>query len=326
MNKLLEPYQDQLEETDFPNWISPMLATLTDDHFSDPDWIYERKLDGVRCLIFKQGEDVQLLSRNKKSQNDIYPELQEAVKNQTADFVADGEIVTFVDDISRFSKLQDRINKSDPSETLRKAIPVYFYLFDLMYLEGYSTENLPLRVRKSILKKALNFEDPLRFCHHKNEEGIKFFKDACNRGWEGLIAKDATAQYIHGRTSKWLKFKCVHQQELVIGGFTEPKGERKGFGAILVGYFEGEAFHYAGKVGTGWSDDELVELREKFEDQERKTNPFEEDVDGKDTHFLTPHFVAEIGFTEWTDDNKLRHPRYVGMRQDKDAKDVIKER
>ena len=326
MNKLLKPYKDQLEKQDFPEWVSPTLAKLTDDHFSDPDWIYERKFDGVRCLIFKQGNEVRLLSRNKKSQNDIYPELKEAFDKIEKSFVADGEIVTFADDVTSFSKLQDRINNSNPSEDLIKEIPVYFYLFDIMYLEGYSTEKLSLRDRKSILKEALQFEDPLRYCPHKNEQGIKYYKDACKRGWEGLIAKDATAQYIHSRTSKWLKFKCVHQQELVIGGFTEPEGERKGFGAILVGFYEGETFHYAGKVGTGWSDDELVKLRDKFEDKARKTSPFQEEIDEEDVHFLTPHFVAEIGFTEWTDDNKLRHPRYIGMRHDKDAKDVVKER
>lgn len=325
MNKLLKPHEDQLKKTDFPGWISPTLAKLTDDHFSDPNWIYERKLDGVRCLIFKKGNKVQLFSRNKKLQNNIYPEICEAFTNQNQDFVADGEIVTFVDGISSFSKLQGRINRSDPSDALIRDIPVYFYLFDLMYLDGYSTEGIPLRIRKSILKNAIDFEDPLRYCQHKNEKGIQFYEDACKKGWEGLIAKDATSNYINGRSSKWLKFKCVNQQELVLGGFTEPEGDRKGFGAILVGYFEEKTLHYAGKVGTGWSDDELVELREKFEKKQRKTSPFDEELDEDGVHYLTPYFVAEIGFTEWTDDNKLRHPRYIGMRYDKDASEVIKE-
>jgi DNA ligase D-like protein (predicted ligase) len=266
-----------------------------------------------------------LFSRNKKEQNHIYPELVDVLKKQKHDFIADGEIVTFDGKITSFSKLQGRMNVKQPSKALIKKLPVWFYLFDCMYADGYDISSLSNRDRKSILRKVVDFEEPLRYCSHVNENGEQYHKKACEKGWEGIIAKDAQEPYRHSRSGKWLKFKCVHQQELVIGGFTPPQGSRKGFGAILVGYYEDDKLHYAGKVGTGYSDEELRNLRKKFDKIEINEKPFTQEVKEKKAHWVKPKMVAEIGFTEWTGDKKLRHPRYLGLRKDKNAREVVKE-
>ncbi|MFZ6053077.1 non-homologous end-joining DNA ligase [Halocola ammonii] len=322
---LSKKQQQEAAKKSQPDWMEPSLAKLTKKYFSDPDWLFERKLDGLRCLVFKKGSEVELLSRNKKLQNDFYPELVEALKKQEPDFIADGEVVTFKDDVSSFSLLQNRMNEKDPDEELLKRVPVTLYLFDCMFIDGYDISSLNNRERKSILKKGLEFYDPIRYLPHVNENGKKYHQEACQKGWEGIIAKDAGKPYAHSRTSNWLKFKCVNRQEFVIGGFTEPEGSRVGFGAILIGFYEGDKLRYAGKVGTGFSDQELEEIHSEFHQLERKTSPFADEVDEDTAHWITPKVIAEIGFTEWTNDDKLRHPRFLGLRPDKSPSEVVKE-
>lgn len=332
MNELLkdlpEDHQENLKEKSFPDWTEPMLATLTDDYFDDENWIYERKLDGVRALVFKSGDDVTLKTRNKNELNDTYPELVEALENESDEsFIADGEIVAFEGDTTSFSRLQNRINISDADEARNSGVKVYLYLFDMMYYSGYDITGVGLRSRKGILQEGLKFNDPIRFTKHRNENGTAYLEEACKKKWEGLIAKDAKSAYVHSRSKNWLKFKCTAQQELVIGGYTDRKGERIGFGALLLGYYENGDFRYAGQVGTGFDDDLLEELHDKLSRIERKTSPFKDDEMGADdVHFVTPKFVAEIGFTEWTGDNKLRHPRFLGLRTDKEPEDVHQEK
>jgi DNA ligase D-like protein (predicted ligase) len=309
-----------------PDWTTPMLATLTHEHFSDADWLFERKLDGERALIFKDGDKVELFTRNKKSINDTYPELVDALERQAAErFVADGEIVAFEGDVTSFARLQSRLQIKDPDEARASDVAVHLYLFDLLHLDGYALEDLPLRRRKALLRDAIDFADPIRFTPHRNENGEALLAEACAKGWEGLIAKRAAAPYRHGRSRDWLKFKCSHGQELVIGGFTEPKGSREGFGALLVGYYADDGLRYAGKVGTGFDDVLLRDLRRRLERMSRKTSPFAEDVNEDGVTWLTPELVAEFGFTEWTRSGKLRHPRFLGLRRDKAAKDVRRE-
>jgi len=309
-----------------PEWTSPMLATLTDEYFSDPGWIYERKLDGVRCLVFKERGKVRILSRNKNRLNTMYPELTEAVEALKADnFVSDGEIVTFDRELTSFSRLQQRINVSSPDQALINNVPVFLYLFDLLYQNGQDITDKPLRERKNELRNYISFEDPLRYCPHRNEQGEAYLKEACDKGWEGLIAKRADSPYTHSRSADWLKFKCVNQQELVIVGYTEPKGQRVGFGALLVGFYENDLLHYAGKVGTGFSDQELKDLLEKMKTHEVDEPTVKEKVREQKIHWVRPELVAEVGFTEWTRGNKLRHPRYLGLRHDKKASEVVKE-
>lgn len=332
----------KVEKRSQPDWTDPMLATLTDRRFSDPDWIYERKLDGVRLLVFRKGGEVRLMTRNRKNRNVTYPELVDALGGSGPDLVADGEVVAFQGRVTSFSRLQDRIQVEDRDEARERAkdTPVILYLFDLLHLDGHDLTGVSLRGRKKVLRAALEWEDPVRFTPHRNREGEAYWKEACRKGWEGVIAKDATSTYVHSRSTKWLKFKCAHEQELVIGGFTEPEGERVGFGALLLGYHEGGDLVYAGKVGTGWDDDTLRDLRHRMDRLERKTPPFADPGDAGDgdplaanrklpsegVHWVTPKLVAEVAFTEWTDDGFLRHPRYRGLREDKDAEEVVRER
>jgi bifunctional non-homologous end joining protein LigD len=306
-----------------------MLATLTDQPFSDPGWIYEPKLDGVRCLAFRDRDRVRLLSRNEKSQNATYPELVDAIAAQKArDFVVDGEVVAFRGGVTSFSRLQQRMKIADAGKARRSGVAVYYYLFDIVHLDGRDTTRLDLRDRKSLLERAIEFREPLRFSAHRNAEGEAYLSEACRKGWEGLIAKRADSIYVKGRSRDWLKLKCVARQEFVVGGWTDPQGERVGLGALLVGVYDDGDLRYAGKVGTGYDDETLRDLGRRLSSIERKTSPFV-DSDGiprKGVHWASPKLVAEVGFTEWTSDGKLRHPRFLGLRRDKAAGDVVLER
>ena len=331
LDVLDEGEREQVEETGQPEWVEPMLATLTDDRFSDPEWIFERKLDGVRLLVFREDGAVRLVTRNRKERGVTYPEVVDALEGRGPDMIADGEVVAFDGDVTSFSKLQQRMQVSDEDEARARAssAPVKLYLFDLLHVDGYDVTALPLRRRKAILRNAVTWEDPVRFTRHRNEEGEAYWREACEKGWEGVIAKDARSPYVHSRSRKWLKFKCGNEQELVVGGFTEPQGERVGFGALLLGYHEDGGLRYAGKVGTGWDDDTLQSLRRRMDGLERETSPFDagDPPEGDEgVHWITPKLVAQVGFTEWTDDGRLRHPRFLGLRQDKEPGEVVRER
>jgi DNA ligase D-like protein (predicted ligase) len=308
-----------------------MLATLTESYFSDPGWIFERKLDGVRVIGVRAGHGVKLYSRNGKDMTGGFPELAEALCAGAPDgSVVDGEIVAFDGEQTSFARLQGRLGLTDPSRARATGIAVTLYLFDLLMLDGDDLTGVPLRERKALLRDAIDFEDPLRFSAHRNADGQEYLKQACESGWEGLIAKRADAPYRPGRrTDSWLKFKCVHEQELVIGGYTDPAGSRHGFGALLLGYTERDAgrggLRYAGKVGTGFGEATLRDLRARFDELAQSHSPFVDEVRERGTHWLRPELVVQIGFTEWTRDGRLRHPRYLGLRHDKDPADVIRE-
>lgn len=305
-----------------------MLATLTDRPFSDPAWIFERKLDGVRLLAFRRRGTVRLLTRNRKHREDAYPEIVEALEEMGGpDAVIDGEVVALARGVSSFARLQGRMKIDDRTRARATGIAVTFYAFDLPWLDGRDTSELPLRERKRLLRETLTFRNPIRFTPHRNTHGEAYFEQACAKGWEGLIAKRADGPYIHGRSRDWLKLKCVNRQEFVIGGYTEPRGGRVGFGALLIGVYDGTDLRYAGKVGTGYDDATLAELRGRLEALERRSSPFAElrGLPRKGVHWVEPRLVAEVGFTEWTGDNRLRHPRFLGIRTDKDPAEVVKE-
>jgi bifunctional non-homologous end joining protein LigD len=311
-----------------PRWIEPMKAVLHDQPFSDPDWIYERKLDGVRCVAFRTPQGVRLLSRNDKPLNNSYPELVEALEREPCpDFIVDGEIVAFSGHITSFSRLQRRMHVADPKRALRTRVAVYFYLFDVLHLDGHDTRRLPQRTRKKLLRGALDFHGRVRFLSHRNRDGEALFEDACRRGLEGLIAKRGESRYASTRSTDWLKLKCSHEQELVIGGFTAPQGKRTDFGALLVGYNEDGTLRYAGKVGTGFDQRTLVDLGKRMRNLERPDPPFA-DVHPipKGTHWIEPKLVGQFAFGEWTRDGRLRHPRYLGLRNDKRPEEVVRER
>jgi bifunctional non-homologous end joining protein LigD len=311
-----------------PTAPTPMLATLTDKYFSDPSWIYERKLDGERVIAFRDAGGVTLRSRTGRALDATYPELMAVLEAQaTTDFIIDGEVVAFEGSRTSFERLQQRIGITNPDQAVASGVAVYYYVFDLMRLDGADVTEQPLRERKRLLRDAISFNGPLRFTTHRNTNGEAFLTEACRKGWEGLIAKRADAPYTHLRSKDWLKFKCVAEQEMVIGGFTDPAGSRRGFGALLVGYYDGrDTLRYAGKVGTGYNDRTLAELRARMDGLVRDTQPFTgSPVREKGAHWIQPELVAQIGFTEWTRDGKLRHPRFLGLRRDKDPFDVVRE-
>lgn len=309
-------------------FVEPMKATLTDEPFDDPGWIYETKLDGVRVVVTRDGSDVSVWSRNGNRMHNAYPELVDALAQAgPPSYVVDGEVVAFDGERTSFERLQRRIHIDDPERARRTGVDVYLYLFDAIELDGRDLTDLPLLDRKAALRDAFDWDDPLRFSTHVSERGVELFHEACRRGWEGLIAKRADSQYRPGKRSRdWLKFKCVAQQEFVVGGFTDPQGSRTGFGALLVGYHDEGRFRYAGKVGTGYDEVTLRSLRGQLDELEIEGSPFDERVREKGAHWVEPQLVCEVGFSEWTDDGKLRHPRYLGLRIDEDPSRIVRER
>jgi bifunctional non-homologous end joining protein LigD len=300
-----------------PEWVEPMKAVLTEERFSDPEWVFERKLDGLRCLAFKEASGVRLLSRNKLSFNGRFPAIAQALQDDPAtDFVVDGEIVAFARGKSTFETLQQRGER--PAE-------IYLYLFDVLYAGGEDVGALPWRERKALLRKLLRFGGPIKLTQHRNGDGETLFCEACEKGWEGLIAKRADARYTHGRSRDWLKFKCGFEQELVIGGFTAPRGTRTELGALLVGHYDGDELRYAGKVGTGFTRATLADLGAKLVELRRDDSPFAERVREAHVTWVEPELVAQVAFSEWTRDGRLRHPRFLGLRDDKPAREVVRE-
>jgi bifunctional non-homologous end joining protein LigD len=299
--------------------IEPMKAVLSDTPFSDPDWIFERKLDGIRCIAIRDGSGVSLMSRTARRMNDQFPELVGALERDASeDFVVDGEIVAFENGVTSFARLQQRA---------RERVPVFLYAFDLPRHSGEDLRRLPLRKRKARLRRALDFHGPVRFNPHRNgEHGEELYREACRKGLEGVIAKRADSPYVGGRSRDWLKLKCHAEQELVIGGFTAPKGSRTEFGALLVGYYEGGVLRYAGKVGTGFGRATLRDLGARLRELEHDESPFEPFKPvPPGTRWVRPELVAQVGFSEWTRDGRLRHPRYIGLREDKPAREVVRE-
>jgi bifunctional non-homologous end joining protein LigD len=316
------------EQTGQPSWLEPELATLTQDRFSDPAWLYERKFDGERCLAYRSGSRVRLLTRNQQQVNGTYPELATALEAQRdADFVVDGEVVAFDGDTTSFSLLQQRLGVHEPGAALVSAVPVYYYLFDVLWADGRDVRALPLLERKQILHGLLSFADPLRYTEHRTEDGVGYYNYACASGWEGLVVKRGDAPYRAGRSRDWLKFKCQSNQEFVIGGYTDPKGSRVGFGALLLGYYDGDELVYAGKVGTGFSDALLDNLSRTLAGLEQPDPPFARgSLPRSGVHWVKPALVAQIGFSEWTTAGELRHPRFEGLRRDKDPATVVREK
>ncbi|MGG7644904.1 non-homologous end-joining DNA ligase [Rhodovulum sp. YNF3179] len=327
LDRLSPEVRAALPEAAAPGWTAPMLAVLTDSPFSDAGWVYERKLDGERALVFIADGRARLMTRNRKCLNDTYPELVDALEAAAPrDAILDGEIVAFDGRVSSFARLQKRMQIKDPAAARRSPVRVWLYLFDILHLDRRKLDGLPLRDRKKLLRAAVDWDDPLRFTPHRNETGLDYYREACARGWEGVIAKRADAPYAHRRSRDWLKFKCSQGQELVIGGFTAPQGARTGFGALLVGYYEDGDLRYAGKVGTGYDDETLARLHERMCEITRANSPFADPVDDGDVTWIDPELVGAFGFTEWTEAGKLRHPRFLGLRRDKPAGEVVRER
>ena len=319
-----------------PQFIEPMKARLVDEPPKHGDWLYELKFDGIRAMAIKNDRKVSLVSRNGNKLDGRFPEIVEAVKNlPVREYVIDGEVVALDEDgRSSFQLLQGLEMEG------RKA-PLRFYVFELLQLDGKSLLGLPLEQRKQVLAKICeNVGDPIRYSGEISGDVKSLLAEVKRRGLEGLIGKQRNSVYEPGRRSgTWIKLKCINEQEFVIGGYTPPAGSRKYFGAILVGYYEIGKLRFAGKVGSGFTEKSLSMLHKKFRGEEQDDCPFVdlpskqggEWVQGitpsmmKKMHWVNPKFVAEIKFAEWTRDQKLRQPVFLGMRQDKAATEVKRE-
>ena len=285
--------------SDFPEWVEPMAATLTQERFTGPDWIFQRKLDGIRLLAFKRGADVRLLSRNRLPQN--YPSVATAIGALPArDLILDGEAAW--DSGSRIA----------------------YHVFDILWLDGRDVTMLPIEERQALLA-SLPLRAPLGRVPEVTEP--EPWAHAARRGWEGVIAKRRGSRYEHRRSPHWLKMKCEASQELVVGGFTEPQGTRVGLGALLVGYYEDADFVFAGKIGTGFDTKLLLDLRRRLDGLEIAAAPFTKakGLPRLRAHWVRPEIVVQAAFIEWTVHGKLRHPRLLGVRFDKDAREVVRE-
>jgi bifunctional non-homologous end joining protein LigD len=306
-----------LRPAPLPETVEPMKAVLTEERFSNPAWVYERKLDGIRCIAIKADRSVRLLSRNNLSMNARFPEIAAALEaDEASHLVLDGEVVAFSGGRTSFELLQQRSERH---------VAVVFYVFDLLHLAGHDTTPLPLHARRRLLRGAVAFQPPLRLTLSRKREGERLYAEACRKGWEGLIAKRVDAPYTHGRSRDWLKFKCSAEQELVIGGYTAPRGSRSELGALLLGHFEHGRLRYAGKVGTGFTQAVLADLSARLAPLRRETTPFADPVREPHATWVEPLLVAQVGFSEWTRDGRLRHPRFLGLRDDKAAEEVVRE-
>jgi DNA ligase D-like protein (predicted ligase) len=241
----------------------------------------------------------------------------------------DGEVVAFEGSRTSFARLQPRIHVSNAERARRSGVAVWFYVFDVLEAEGEDLRVLPLLERKRRLRDLLRWESPLRSTPHRVSGDDEWFAEICGRGWEGLIAKRVDATYRSGRTDAWLKFKCEAGQELVVVGWTDPERSRVALGALLLGYHDrsgGGDLVYAGKVGTGFSESVLRDLHGRLSALEVDRSPCTRGkLPTKGVHWARPELVAEVAFTEWTSAGQLRHPRYLGLRTDKDADDVVRE-
>jgi ATP-dependent DNA ligase len=269
----------------FPDWVKPMAATLTQERFSGPEWIFERKFDGIRLLAFKQGSEVRLFSRNRLPQN--IPSVAGAIATLPVhNAILDGEVTW------------DRSGA--------------YHVFDVMWLDGRDIRSLPLDERRGLLN-ALPFQPPLQrvVALEDPEPWVR----ACSEGWEGVIAKRRDSPYEHRRSPHWLKMKCEATETFVVGGFTDPQGGRVGLGALLVGYFEKDDFIFAGKVGTGFDTRLLLDLRARLDGLEIPKSPFTKAVGlpRVRAHWARPEIAVRVAFIEWTVHGKLRHSRLLGV-------------
>ena len=305
-----------------------MLATLTDRRHFDDDWVLERKFDGERCVARKAGGDVRLESRTGKDLTGTYPEVSAAVGAQRSrDLLLDGEVVAYEGDQTSFARLQQRLRVTRPSSEQVATYPVVYCVFDLLAVDGEDLTDRPFVERRAQLTRTIRSSPALQHTEAWSDDSERRFAEACQSGWEGLIAKRAAAPYVAGRSKDWLKLKCVWEQEFVIGGFTDPTGSRTDFGALLVGCYEQGSLRYAGKVGTGYTKATLRDLGARLRKLETAEPAF---VDARPiprgVHWTRPDLVAQIGFAEWTSDARLRQPRFLGLRDDKSPAEVVRER
>jgi bifunctional non-homologous end joining protein LigD len=299
-------------KTKIPFRVHPMLATLVAKPFHEPNWVYEEKYDGIRILAYKEGQQVSLITRNDIDRTAGYSSVADSIRGLPAEtLLLDGEVITFDrKNVSRFQLLQ----QGSPN--------LSYAAFDCLYINGKDLRREPLSVRRVQLEKVVTATKHLLLSRRLSDNGLKAYKIAKQRGFEGLVAKCFSSPYIEKRSKQWLKVKVSQADEFVIVGYTEPAGSRQHFGALLLAAHKKGELQYAGRVGTGFPDDSLAALYRKFQPLIRKHPAFIGAPRAKGVTFLSPKLVAQVSFTEWTEDGKLRHPVYLGLRDDKDASEV----
>ncbi|MCS3797496.1 DNA ligase D [Niastella sp. OAS944] len=310
----------QGERSRMPTGIIPMLATLTDEPFDDKDWLYEIKYDGYRAVAYLDGDEVNIMSRKNLSFNNKFYAVVEALQELNMQAVFDGEIVALNEEGKSEFQLLQQWQKSGQGELI-------YYVFDILWLNGYNLMNLPLLERKAILEQILPQHPMVRYSDHVVETGTQFFEAATQQGLEGIIAKAAESPYTPTiRTKQWLKIKSNQRQEVVIGGFTESRGSRTHFGALVLGVYEKNKLMYVGHTGSGFTEQSLAAIYKKLKSLITPKPPFDKKPKtNMPCTWVKPVLVCEVKFSEWTNDNILRQPIFMGLREDKNAKDVHKE-
>jgi len=332
LSSVLESLQGAVKRS-MPTAIHPMLATSVDKPFDSPEWLFEIKWDGYRAVCFLENGKSRLVSRNQNDLTGQFSELQslpKLIKAQTA--VLDGEIVA-LDEQGRpsFSLMQQRtgIRQGNRHTAARRDVPIMYYVFDLLYLEGYDLRRVSLEQRKEVLAQIATSGDLLRYSDHYPGQGIALFEAAKQKGLEGILAKRRTSCYEERRTREWLKIKITHTIDCVIGGYTDPEGSRQYFGSIVLGlYDKKDHLIHIGQAGTGFNQSRLKEIYQLLKSLETDRNPFYGPVDARNVHWVKPELVAEIKFSEWTHETadgglKLRAPVFLGLREDKDPKECM---
>jgi ATP-dependent DNA ligase len=277
-----------MQPTDsFPEWLVPMAATLTQQRFTGPEWIFERKFDGIRLIAFKRGRDVQLYSRNRLPQN--IPAVAQAIADlPQSSLILDGEVTWGREKLA-------------------------YHVFDVMWIDGRDVTKLSLEERRTLLSE-IPFKTPLHHVQSLSEASP--WERAQQEGWEGVIAKRRDSVYEQRRSKAWLKMKCELKLDFIVGGFTDPQGKRVGLGALLVGHYDGEDLSFAGKIGTGFDTKLLLKLRAKLDGLEIPKTPFTKAVGlPRRAHWVKPEIIVEVGFIEWTGHGKLRHPRLLAVKE-----------
>jgi len=294
-----------------------MLATLVKEPFDRRGWIYEEKYDGVRILAYKEGAQVTLMSRNAIDRTERYATIAEAVgKLKPVTLLLDGEVVAFDKrKVSRFQLLQ------------QGRAAVKYAVFDCPYFDGQDMRAKPLSQRREALEKLFRGPHPgtLLLSDELAGDGLQAFAIVKKRKLEGLVAKNMQSKYVQGRSREWLKVKVNHESEFVIGGYTPPGGSRKYLGALLLGTYAGKQLRYAGKVGTGFDTETLRRLSNTLKKLAQAKSPFSDEVRERNVTFVRPKLVAQVAFTEWTSDGRLRHPAFLGLRDDKAPQEVGRE-
>jgi bifunctional non-homologous end joining protein LigD len=309
-----------------PDFVSPQLATLVGEPPEGEEWLHELKFDGYRMICHLSRGRVHFWSRNQKDWTEKFPNLVSAIKTFPATHaILDGEVV-IVDKAGRssFQDLQQSMRKSSTAAFL-------FQIFDLLYLDGYDLTGATLVQRKELLEELLasiKGKTPLRYSEHVEGSGQEFFKQACEYRIEGIISKLADSTYQSTRNRNWLKAKCIKRQEFVIVGYTPSKKDFPGFGSLILGVNEKGKLIYSGRVGTGFTIKQRLELQKKLDKISQPLMPFSlkpNDPGLRDAHWAKPQLIAEVEFTEWTADGVIRHPSFKGLREDKKASDIIRE-